>query len=442
MSGLKIYPKIFSLVDQNNSTFAYGVYTGYSVCDFTDSYITDDRDASAYVQPLENAQLAQYYRETRGAPISDATGAFVRIQKDFSVSTDDYLTFNYTLYVYVNTGRNNFNILTDSSKRTELSPGQYDPNNWNVSHHDTRGSHNLIHHGMKLIVPQQGFTLPYGPDGNEMEQIPNFSVTYEFGESFVGPWGCPLEPSVHAGNLRSYLSSDNLQFFANAASGGGYVAGTPGLSGQSGLMLWRSEPYRDGVGQGVSPRLYNIRKPNAVEQANSTPYWPFPTKYNQETTTPENALTDESPGFKYSMTYLDQSTATSTSTLAYTPTARSRSVTRGFEFNASLTPKDAFGESAPVFIGVPVRSLVLNYVQTADGRQTYKLPYLDCLFTDTGKGIAPNRIYAIIPELGAPFNYNTGNWTTWDYLESNSLLTFQFTETWSSPCDPATVIGC
>lgn len=422
---ITIIPPPFSLNSEH--TYSYFVYPIYKLCHCSET--------NGEAQGADYAAIASFYNSftnifSQVSPICEATGAFVRVVKDMPVTKDNYMVFDYTLYVNAETGRVNFVIVVENDRGVKQN------DNWHA--HDVTGCHNLIHHGVKLINPGviAGMT-PFGP----MTQISEFYENYDYGESFIGPWGSPLEPSTPREYLNAYLTSDNLQFYANAKDGGAYVAGVPGFASQSGLMLWRSTPIAD-TSANFDVRHYNIRKPANVDSALSVPQWPLPTNYTEETYTPED--------FGHTPFYLENWTSPAVTPVAFSdPSVRSRSITRSFEF-ATLSP------AASSFIGQPIRGIVLNYID-ASSYSVYNLPYLDCLFTDSGAArtwdggkwiIAKDSLQSpqIIPTgYPAKTSYGTGSYSYWYYLEGgdtdDTKLTLSFAETWSSPCD-ASVDGC
>lgn len=404
--------------------FLFSVHDLFSVCACNEYKYKEDSSA---VYGEDCASVAAYYN-SRSKPICESTGAFVRIVKDIDVAKDNFLIFNYSLHVNVETGIHNF-IITPIGQR-----GPQTTSNWSI--HDLSGSHNLVHHGIKYISPGIiDVTTPYG----QMPQIPSFDADSDFGESFVGSWGSPLEPSTPYQHLTAYLTTDNLQFYTNALEGGAYTAGDVGFLGRlSGLMLFRKSPQATIVSDGgFDPRLYNIRRTDLTTEA-ATPYWPISTNYNTETTNPASAL----PGFEVAA--LDQTFSTAVNYVNYAdPSVRSRQVTRSFQFAGNTA------QAIANFNMKPIRGIVLNYVGL--NYETYHFPYLDCLFTDSGQSLNVDSLQEpqLVPTGYVPrSSFGDKSYSYWYYLDglpsespSPGMLTFSFVETWSSPCDPS-VDGC
>jgi hypothetical protein len=394
----------------------YELHRVYQLCTCQDT--ETNIDGFTY-NGADYAASAIFYSGENAVSTCNATGAFVRIVKDIPVDEGDFLIFNYTLYLDVETGRNDFafNMQAGRNQRTVKTP------NWYI--HALSGCHNLVHHGLKVISP--GNITTYVPWGGSITQDGSsfWNAEYDYGESCMSSWGAPLEPSARFDRLSAYLSSDNLQFFANAKDGGQSGIGIPGFSGQSGLMLWRRTPYNDVVTGGqFSPRLYNIRQANTDGGSRA---WPIPTDYTTETTDP---ATD----FEYTPQHLAATFQTAVdhwTNTTNTPSTRTREVIRNFQFAG---PGQTFAAPA-----TPVRSIVLSYLDP--NGTSYHLPYFDCLFTDAGTGQdKPSPLQYTTGTLGGGGAPN-GSQSSWYYLEEDAKLTFSFKETWSSPCSPE-VDGC
>lgn len=424
-------------------TYSYTINPTFSLCssDQTDT----DINVAAF-NGLEYSPIASYYDSLDAliqSDICEATGAFVRIVKDILLSKDNYMIFNYTLFINVNTGRYDFTFDMASSSRN--TRGANRDNNWWV--HPTSGRHNLIHHGVKVI--NHGDPTTFAPWG-AMNQIPSYdtSTASDFGESLVPSWGSPLEPSTPEENLNAYVTTDNLQFIANANVGGAFDSSVvPGFT-QSGLMLWQKTPQSTTIANGqFLSQQYNIRLPNCYPCDADTPgagsrVWPLPSDYTTETTTPE---TD----FNYTPLYFFPRTVTAVAFDPFAdPSVRNRSVKRNFQFVADNAAADSF-------VYNPLRGIVLSYIPSSPGGDINNIPYLDCLFVGTGH----DKHTVIIPVKDSPslHKYSTGNYAGpevyntdpnprwyWYYLDGGltpGKLTFSFQETWSSPCNPD-VDGC
>ena len=399
--------------------YIYNILPLYSLCDCLQ---TDQDLTNATVNGLDYSASAIAYRNQN---ICSATGAFIRVVKDMVVAHSDFMIFNYTLYANIDTGRRDFKITVNNLRGTNTTT------NWNAS--AVSGCHQLIHHGLKYI--SNGSINVPSPWG-QMDQVTYFDADSDFGESFIGPWGSPLEPSTVNTQLTAYITTDNLQFYANAIEGGAYTASVPGFDSTSGLMFWRSTPYADAASAGFfDTRLFNIRRTADGSNYYHTPFWPLNTNYTTETTTPDVDM-------QHTVLAFDQTFQASVNITPYaSPATRYRQATRSFQFAGNTAGANAF-------LGLPVRGIVLNYLSPS--QTTTTIPYLDALFTDSGAPANPSTTAIhwprTIPTGNVPnTSYDTGSYGYWNYIDnvgSNpGLLTVSFVETWSSPCNPD-VIGC
>ena len=387
----------FSSPLETDANCSYVVLNRYSLChcdEYERDYYTTDN-----VYGPDNAAIAAY-TTTLKSPICNATRAFVRIRSDIDVQPNEFLIFDYTLNIGFVTGRTDFSISPDNGRGVKSSPGVWYGQN-------EVGSHNIIHHGVKLINP--GVMQAVAPWGTVMNQIENFVTDYDYGESFIGPFGSPLEPSTSSGYLATYLSTDNLQFVANGISGGAWADGPLSFEQNNGLMTWRSDTYKSAIG-GFNPRFYNIR---SGHQDGTTTYWPQPDDYTTEASS--------IAGFD-----VDAALPTRPPAIirpAYDHSTRTRSLSRNFQFVGPFLPSR--------FLRKPVRSIVLSY-QVPGYYRNYRIPYFDLIFSDHDGNIVPPHTYP---------TYDTSIFTTWSYIESDAQLTLEFEESWSAPC-PADVDGC
>jgi hypothetical protein len=191
-------------------------------CDEYDDYATG-KDCSS---------TSEYYRWVTGRyrtvnqikrlGMCEATPAFARVLNTFSMNTGEILVVTYRLNVIVNTGLG-FSYLPYS--RPDGNP------NWNES---IRLYHSITNPGVMLI---NDGTYPYPKAPNDNLRLQHFDYSfgnsyhpytfdYEYGESFVPPWGAPLEPSnffltndSQNQNVEVYLSEDNLQFLVSPTGG-------------------------------------------------------------------------------------------------------------------------------------------------------------------------------------------------------------------------------
>lgn len=343
--------------------------------------------------------------------ICRATGAFVRIVKDFVIESGQNLELNYTLNVNVSGDVRKF-IITPAGGKSSAT-------NWRQV--PLTGYHALIHHGLKLITPENGIGLNKGPWDNSMSQFngdQTYNSDYDYGESFIGSWGCPLEPFLPEGNSVGMISTDNLQFFVSPASGGA-SSSTLAAIPNTGLMGWRASPNAD-PNADFDKRLCNIRTTGVTDagmNSISLGYWPMKSDYRTETNDPGKDLNHEVLYFK-----ADGNNVSHVIPKNYVKKDRTRYLNRNFQF---------VGEQD--FLNVPIRSIVLGYRDS--NYSDYIIPYFDCLFPDAGGNLLPK----INSEKSN--EYSTGDYSYWYRLEENSTLIFSFTETWGSPCSPE-VDGC
>ncbi len=405
-----------SAADTSAGPYDYEIHKVFQLCHCSE-YATDVNSVTQY--GLDCASSVVYYSGTAHKDICAASGAFARMVQPIEVAQDDYLIFNYDLNVNFETGKYPFSLVVNNTRGALQNLSLWK---------GMTGVHQLVHHGIKMISPGTvASDTPFGPITQDDSAY--WNAEYDFGESFSGPWGAPLEPSTIGTRLSAYLTSDNLQFYANSVEGGAYIVGNAGFSGTSGLMAWRQTPYATPP----SDRHYNIRRPYPL--GTSTPYWPLPTDYTSETvdaSTFTHIVKSMTPTFDTSVVYPAFST----------PSGRTRTVQRSFQFAGRDDTSDFANPNDGTSPFAQVRGVVLAYQDPAVNTD-YLIPYLDCLMMDSGVG----GKYRILPQKNSPSvgQYSTGKVPSsasyWPYLEGDAKLTFTFTETWGSPCS-ASVAGC
>ena len=416
--------------DMGLSPDHFSIYPYFSLCHCAET----DYDIRGYNQITgpDFSATADEYR-IRGTPICQQTGAFVRVVTNMAVNQGDYMVLNYTLNVSFDSGVNPFYLFNNFSRSTD----GYDVNNW-ASY--SSGCSALLHHGLKLINP--GSVNISAPGGNMTQPSPLFVADYDYGESFIGPWGCPLEPYCSTSSLSAYLSSDNLQFVVNPVDGGASV----GLANtNSGLMLFRSHPYTDAAG-GFPTNLFNIRQPYGTNgSVNNTPN---PIDY---TTDSAGSTTGD---FGHFINF-GQANNSDISVNATASIIRTRSISRNFEFWGPVQSTNPPYFSGPgINDGTQIRNMVLSFVDT--NYLGCHIPYMDIGFATSGMHYFPRLGYysqsidGVITTsyLPAPANYvfDTGDMGEGHtpknyYLESTAKLTLWFKIIWGSPCDTS-VQGC
>lgn len=399
----------------------------YSLCHCSETD-TEIRNGTAVQGPDGAATAYEYGPNGRKTPICSQTGAFARVvNKSISVHYGDYLILNYSLNIKVDSGLNRFCLKGLQMTRNRTLSN--DINNWANSTNGVSGFTTLVHHGLKLINP--GSFTANAPWGYPMTQPANafggnYDVTNDYGESFVSAWGCPLEPYCSTDCLSAYLTTDNLQFLVNAHDGG---AAQTYASGNSGLMMFRTNPYND-ANPSFPAYLYNVRQPDSTNQ--SVNQMPNPANY-QTSDTPANYSFDESFAVTNAIQVLPNN---------YTKSWRMRSINRNFQWWGPVQSSFSFG----TYAGEQIRNVVLSYV--SKDYVGYHIPYMDIGFSDSGYHMCPRTGYYNGIYEPPPAHYvfdvgDNGNGTVpkWNYLEPNATLTLQFQILWGAACDP-TVVGC
>lgn len=400
------------------NSWQLGIYPYYNLC-HCDEYINDIHDNSS-VHGQDYTATADEYRN-RGYPICRETGAFVRVVKDIDVTAGDYLTLTYTLKITIDSGHNTFNVVPNAAGRPiDQTDGQGNVDNDNWRTFNVSGKSALLHHGLKLVNP--GTISANGPWGGITQPSTQFSSASDYGESYVGSWGDPLEPYITNTYLGGYVSTDWLQFTVNAASGG---ASGNGSYRNNGLMAWRKTPTND-ASSSFPSRWFNIRQPNDANGVGSSNKSPNATGYFADSTDPIN-------DFGYLVTFAEPR-AVAVEYSSYVVSGRSRSVGRNFEYAGPIIN----GNPSPNMINEPVRAIVLSYVDPV--HSYYHIPYFDMMIADTGYHLTP-ALNASTYYIDTGDNGNSPSVPKWYYIADNSKLTLFFQETWSSPCDTS-VEGC
>jgi hypothetical protein len=342
--------------------------------------------------------IADYYDSLVGnKSICNANKAFSRIVLDtpISVSSMDFVIITYDLNVNYDTGINQFEI--------SIPPVvNFSPTTWTGN---IIGSHNLLHHGVKLINDSNIVDKSFSRN-----QIFSYSWSLEGGESFIPLWGAPLEPSCSKDNLLAYFSTDNVNFLCNQFSGGHLDTGNwqpyspTGFAPSNGLMSPISFPTST-----TSNQLLNIRTNNSNLK--------YPDKYNilLDSTTTSNA--NYIPDFSFKTTNLSFNNRTGSILYSCVFTNLHVNDWKPDHLSSSL-----------------VRSMVLNYVDANANTLSQMYPFLDLLFTGTqGEGLVGIGDYG-------PWTYNDPS-TNYYPLGNGGDLTMSFKLSWGSDC-PSNVIGC
>lgn len=425
--------------------YTFTIYQAKNLCHYTESVegVGTDVLTNGFTtrNGKEYASSSIYYTEQASSDssrksICSASGAFVRIVKDIPVSVDDYMVFNYNLDVGFETGLVPFSInMSGTSRNTRTTYST----NWNSK---ILGGHQLIHAGIKLINNGNLSSLNLSQDG-----VASASYNYdaEYGESFIPNWGCPLEPSARYTSLSAYLTNDNLQYLANSLEGGASSNAGDGFYHTSGLMRWRKELYSSSPGT----TQLGIRKAPPTATI-STARWPAQANYNQSLTYNEMIAT----GFRCQSLLSSSDVAISDNFSGNS--SRTRIKTKSYEFLPNNDADPFAGNINAGIAAAQIRGFVLAYKDPLDTESETLIPYLDCLFKDSGSGflessqkMIPSQdipvddqyTTGIIPVMGVPWPVGTISGSYWNYLEEGSKLSFSFLHSWGSPCS-SSVTNC
>jgi hypothetical protein len=366
----------------------------------------------------EHSALGGYYKTPS---ICEAYQAFSRIVTDITAAAGDSITATYNLNINYATGAKLFSVTPHSEN-----------SNWSGS---VMGNCGQIHHGLMLINDNSSLTSSNSVLGPGNLYITPWNTyegpVYELGESFVPPWGAPMEPSrtgqLLAGgnfnNILGYISTDNLQFAINSADGGSIIAGGPTSSG---VMAWKSTPSTS-----IDPdasKWYNIRQNSGL--ANYADFADYHTTVSaQDINFPVVCKQQD----------LIQFSGFTPPSSAPQCSGRSRNTAFSMEFWGNTN--DANGNMP---MQGQIKALTLAYRDASQDSSFYKLndpsyplttiPFFDAVFASSGVG------RAILPAIVGS-TYNTGNQNGYFYLPINGKLTVQFIRSWSSDC-PSSVSGC
>jgi hypothetical protein len=140
--------------------------------------------------------------------ICDSDKAFARAVRRIPVKSGEFLVAHYSLFISANTGITSFRFT--GGRGTGVYNGENNDGVYNWS--GISGRYSLIHYGFKPI--NDGSVQSIGA----AQQI-NASYRFRLGESFIPYYGIPFEPSCPITNRIGYLTSDNVQFFANPFGG-------------------------------------------------------------------------------------------------------------------------------------------------------------------------------------------------------------------------------
>lgn len=243
-----------------------------------------DTQGSEFTTPgPESSPIAKYYeslylldeqaieqggngiaRRTRPSMCS-ASGAFARILSNMEVVSGETLTIIYKLNLTFDTG-----ISRPNQFRNEDRVG-------NFSKIGLIG--NLTNPGIKLIndgsVPEGEYIRSYADDGwrrqhgdytSANQGYDPYYFNQNYGESFIPTLGIPLEPSIiygDKGNIKVYISDDNIEFFVSSSGGAWDESKVPNPPQNSGLL-----PFENSVN---STKFYASNSVDAADYYSRTP---------------------------------------------------------------------------------------------------------------------------------------------------------------------------
>jgi hypothetical protein len=172
------------------------------VCHCNQQIYTSPSESGAVVAGIESIDFYSIYPD-----ICKADKAFARIVQSVPIKQSQYLLAQYFVLVSVDSGVKSFSFPSHRDNPFDGITGE-GAENWNGS----SGIYNLILYGLKRIN-----------DGTASSNNNQFGTSYQFrvGESYVPNAGMGLEPSCPMESRTGYISSDNLQCFANET---GYIS--------------------------------------------------------------------------------------------------------------------------------------------------------------------------------------------------------------------------
>lgn len=384
----------------------------------------------------ESASLNDYYQSV--FPICNATKAFTRVVKDVTVALDEYLIVHYALDINYNTGVKPFNLSITRQSPVDNITAYTDPLNWNGL---ASGISSLVHPGISLIKGSADSFTSVAYINLRSPGVP------QVGESFIPPLGNPMEPSLSYLNRVGYISSDNTQFIVNDLSGGYMPTGSyfpynsSGRAFPSGVLAfhknWIQETSSENpsalgnfllLNDGTYGHFRNIRTTKiGTNDTASFPGASFPKQSNYR-----EQATDPAIGF--TQAYL-ANTQISIKQNVYTASDRSRSVVLSSQWVDPQVDEVIF----------PVRSVVYAYKYTAPSSSvsTY-YPFYDTLFAPKTGGYEPPIQTGdfTFSDPSGRVNSLLSNDSGHYFMDNSNILQLGFKLSWSSPCNPAEVVGC
>ncbi len=411
------------------------------ICDCGSYGVYDYTDGTTNIYGHENYELYNFYKDRTPSFDLCRQGkyAFARIIKDITVGLNEYIIINYALTVSYNTGVQSFSLAAQVPDVVPDVAGGQDMANWGNAK-NISGIYSLVHPGIKLVNGDEDAPYTYGVTDIRTQYAP------EVGESFVPPLGNTFESACTYTLIKSYISSDILQFLVNDLSGaamhtGSYkpYAGT-GRAFPSGVLSfhknWIADTTQSNLGDKLQTATYF---PHYTTPRSS---WPdsyslaaFPNNTDYRTA----ALSTEVLDGSYTPIILE-SLQGSFDIQPYSLDDRSRNIIRSFQF-LDYTLDEPF----------PVRSLVIAYDSNQSDIVTdipRYFPFIDLIFYPTsGTGYIDRLPYRDSGNFAYHAPLNRINSITipqssgYSFMNDTNKLTMQFRVSWSSPCS-SEVVGC
>jgi hypothetical protein len=441
------------------------------------------------------SSVADYYNfintiDSERLKICDATAAFARVVLEDPINyiSGSILNVTYKLTISIDSGINYKELYYDNISSID---GNFD-GKWSLIQGVTQPGIKLINDG--FIISK----IPNAPNYSRRLQHFNYSdvlTSYDFkkeyGESFIPPHGIPLEPSVH--NFRNqfengnnsilniiyYFTEDNTQFLVSETGGkfskieefapwNLYLTGKIYFSGDyaySGNTTYKYINSQSNSGISLNNTLYwenlgylkviselnsGVKKfKNDVEKSLSQPYiywYENPNEFNIRTkdkTIPfsGNILNEEN------LTKINRRNFSRSNPIIAFNFSNQRKVYLSTNISFSNYPfaqKFYIKNFVASYRDSPYGVFYGNY----GGDSGNLVPFLDCIFSGSGKDFFFPKIITGIKNYGFPY-YNTGAFISgkdnneYFYL-SNDQAQYPILKSvleWSSNC-PSSVEGC
>lgn len=437
--------------------------------------------------------IADYYNfvhtlDSNRLKICDATASFARILYSLEYPIESRVNITYKLTISVETGLRKQQMNNASSQNGNFG------GHWNLWQGVTQLGLKLINNGSipenNIYSAKDKFRLQHF--GYDLSFNDNYTFTKEYGESFIPPYGIPLEPSTHniggsqdinSTNIVYYFSEDNTQFLISENGGALSSQKTGELAPwnfynskriySSGNLAYNGDyTYKyinaiTGSGKDLNDTEYwsNLNYLNVVNIFNTgikkfknnndliiytegQTYWRSrPEEYNirkDQITVPDTGdiLFQKASSVRF---YLNSSKSTPTKN--FNPPAngvRTVSLSKTFIFDQFSLPNNLYVKS---LVGA-YKDLNTQVIVAKNYPRDYEnyIPFLDSLSENTSLIFLPNVVtgigdYGIYNNTGASISGSDN--VNYFYLSNNTLIYPILTDilTWSADC-PNNVDGC